>query len=177
MRFHAVHWSTRTLPSRPQVGHFVRLGRRVQLVDPTLTESINPQQMFQHLESCRPTPTRRLLGSWRVGAPPLNQEPTPDLERLIATGRILARTRRTSRCREEDALEEDALGLEVSPAPLSMALGEEDALEEETLGLHASPPLSSWAARSQESRGAHYQSQRRRRAVASANDNYSNPDM
>ena len=83
----------------------------------------------------------------------------------------------TSRYREEDALEEDALGLEVSPAPLSMALGEEDALEEETLGLHASPPLSSWAARSQESRGAHYQSQRRRRAVASANDNYSNPDM
>ena len=38
------------------VGPLLRIGRRVQLVDPTLTESINPQQMFQHLESCQPTP-------------------------------------------------------------------------------------------------------------------------
>ena len=47
----------------------LRMCKRVQLVDPTLTESINPQQMFQHLESCRPTPTlglwrRALLGTW-----------------------------------------------------------------------------------------------------------------
>ena len=33
--------------------------------------AVRLRAMFQHLESCRPTPTRRLLGSWRV-VPPLN---------------------------------------------------------------------------------------------------------
>ena len=35
----------------------LRIAKIVQLIDPTLRESINPQQMFQHLESCHPTPT------------------------------------------------------------------------------------------------------------------------
>ena len=34
----------------------IRIGRRVQLVDSTLREPINSQHLFQHLESCQPTP-------------------------------------------------------------------------------------------------------------------------
>ena len=37
-------------------GARVRIGRRVQLVDSTLREPINSQHLFQHLESCQPTP-------------------------------------------------------------------------------------------------------------------------
>ena len=43
----------------------LRLGRRVQLVDPTLRESINSQHLFQHLESCQPTHQRPGPGTWQ----------------------------------------------------------------------------------------------------------------
>ena len=34
----------------------LRIGRNVQQVDSTLREPINSQHLFQHLESCQPTP-------------------------------------------------------------------------------------------------------------------------
>ena len=42
------------------------LPKRVQLIDPILRETINPQQMFQYLESCHPTPTPRLVAPGNV---------------------------------------------------------------------------------------------------------------
>ena len=34
----------------------IRMCRKIQLVDSTLREPINSQHLFQHLESCQPTP-------------------------------------------------------------------------------------------------------------------------